>query len=186
MPLITNFGDFVEIVLVLPKLAKLNRDNRKILRDAVGTVADELQRGLGLVKLRIEGAKVIARSADRSARKNLQQYMLETEAKLFEAFSAFKICQGLRDVRDRVKSPFDSLAGAIAIQHIGRVKAVMLELESDERMIIDEAGPLLNSLSVAAKGPLDQFGTEADKVIRQLERRASKIKTLAKQFDEKL
>ena len=97
MSLVSNFKDLAGLVKLIPALVKLNATGRQKIRDAVGTVADELIRGLMLVQSRIEGAKVLARSTDKGSKAALQTYMAKTTGKLFDAFSEFKICRGLRE-----------------------------------------------------------------------------------------
>src|SRR5215831_1001982 len=95
--------ELVEWVLIIPKLVKLNADQRQEIRDAVGGVADELIRGVDLVTQRIEGAKRIAQSKGRGKSEELKNYLGESTSKSADSFSEFKICRGLREKRDHFK-----------------------------------------------------------------------------------
>jgi hypothetical protein len=178
------FGKLVNLVLKMPDM---NAQNRQQVRDAVGTVADELIRGLGLVRSRIEGAKVLARSSDRKAAAMLQTYMAETEAKLFDAFSEFKICRGLRETRDRFVRPFDLAKASVRMQSRETIDSLLNELEQDERMIIDEVGPLLDELKKAAgKKKPTQFLSLADAKIEDIQKREKRLRKLARDVIDKM
>jgi hypothetical protein len=178
------FGKLVDLVLKMPEM---NAQNRQQIRDAVGSVAEELIRGLTLVRLRIEGAKVLARSSDKKAAALLQTYMAETELKLFDAFSELKICRGLRETRDRFTRPFDLAKASVRIQNIGTIDSLMNELEHDERMIIDEVGPLLEELKKAAeKKKPQQFLSLADAKIEEIQKREKRLRRLARDVIDKM
>jgi hypothetical protein len=186
MGIAVTFKELVDFVLVLPKLAKTNAENRQQIRDAVGTVADELVRGLGLVQSRIEGAKVLARSSSPDAATALQTYMAETTGKLFEAFSEFKICRGLRETRDRFVRPFDLAKASVRTDSIAKIDRLLYELEHDERLIIDEVGPLVNELTEAATNSPQQFLALADVKLKELDKRQKRLKRLAREVHDKL
>ncbi len=177
------FGKLVDFVLGLPKI---NAQNRQQIRDAVGTVADELIRGLGLVQSRIEGAKVLARSSDPQAAEMLQTYMAETVGKLFEAFSEFKICRGLRETRDRFVRPFDLAKASVRTENVGKIDSLLNQLEHDERLIIDEVGPLIEELKNAASKSPQQFLSLADEKLEDIQKRQKKLKRLAREVTDKM
>jgi len=186
MGIAVTFKELVDFVLVLPKLAKTNADNRQQIRDAVGTVADELIRGLGLVQSRIEGAKVLARSPSPGASAALQTYMAETIGKLFEAFSEFKVCRGLRETRDRFVRPFDLAKASVRTDSVAKIDRLLYELEHDERLIIDEVGPLVTELQDAAAKSPQEFLALADTKLKELEKRQRKLKHLAREVHDHL
>jgi hypothetical protein len=186
MGVIGTFKDLIDMVLVVPKLTKLNATLRQDIRDAVGVVADELTRGLGLVESRLEGAKVLARSSQRGSKAALRTYMAETQGKLFEAFSEFKICRGLRETRDRFTRPFDLARASVRVGNVRKIDQLLHELENDERLIIDEVGPFISELSTAAAGPSEKFIALADARIRMIKQRAARLKRLARQVHEEL
>ncbi|WP_367849653.1 hypothetical protein [Rhodoferax sp. WC2427] len=186
MPILVTFKQLVEFVSVLPKLANANAENRQQIRDAVGTVADELIRGLGLVQSRIEGAKVIARSSEPGAEASLQAYLAETQGKLFEAFSEFKICRGLRETRDRFTRPFDLAKASVRTENIEKIDRLLYDLQHDERLIIDDIGPLLSQLIDAAHQSNSQFLTMAKVATEELEKRQKKLRKLAREAEDAL
>jgi hypothetical protein len=180
MSLLTNFKELIDLVALVPTLAQLNADERQKIRDAVGTVAGELIRGLNLVQSRIEGAIVLARSTDAGASTLLQAYMAETTGKLFDAFSEFKICRGLRQTRDDFTRPFAAARASVHVQNIQRIDLLLYELEHDERMIVDEVGPLLAELSAAsAKSPASLIQLAHEK-LQQIENRKIDLRSLAR------
>lgn len=175
-------GAFKDLVTFIPKLVELNAKNRQKIRDAVGTVADELIRGLNLVQSRIEGARVLARSSEKGARAALETYMAETTGKLFAAFSEFKICRGLRETRDEFVRPFAAAKASVRLNNVQKIDSLLYELEHDEKMIIDEVGPLLAQLARAAKGPTAKFLALADDQLQQIEKRKANLRRLAREI----
>jgi hypothetical protein len=185
MSLLSDFTDLVGLAKLIPALVKLNAEGRQKIRDAVGTVADELIRGLGLVQSRIEGAKVIARSTKKGSKEALQTYMAKTTAKLFDAFSEFKICKGLRETRDEFVRPFALAKASVRMKNVSKITQLLKRLEHDERMIIDEVGPLLDELSRATKSKQD-FIAVADAKLQQIDDRRTKLRNLAREVHTEL
>lgn len=165
-------GAFKDLVTFIPKLVELNAKNRQKIRDAVGTVADELIRGL----------RVLARSSEKGARAALETYMAETTGKLFAAFSEFKICRGLRETRDEFVRPFAAAKASVRLNNVQKIDSLLYELEHDEKMIIDEVGPLLAQLARAAKGPTAKFLALADDQLQQIEKRKANLRRLAREI----
>jgi hypothetical protein len=186
MSITATFKDLVDIVLVVPKLVPLNAELRQGIRDAVGSVADELTRDLSFVEARLEVAKVLARSSKASANAELQTYMAETRGKLFEVVSEFKICRGLRETRDRFTRPFDLAKASVRLENVHKIDGLLYELENDERLIIDEVGPILTELSAAASGPPASFIALTDSKIGLIRQRVEKLRQLAREVHESL
>ena len=182
MSLVSDFKDLLGLVKLIPTLVKLNAEGRQKIRDAVGMVADELIRGLGLVQSRIEGAKVIARSSEKGSRQALQAYMAETTAKLFDAFSEFKICRGLRETRDEFVRPFALAKASVRMENVRKMEDLLYKLEHDERMIIDEVGPLLDELGRAATKSKQDFMALADAKLQEIDERRTRLRKLARQI----
>ena len=186
MDILATFKTLVDWVLVVPKLVKLNSDQRQGTRDAVGGIADELTRGLDLVIQRIEGAKRIASSKEKGAKKELVVYLNENKGKLSEAFSEFKICRGLREKLDHFKQVFHPAKATIRRKNIEKVTNLLSELESHERMIIDEVGPLLKKLGASASQSKKKFLIDADNAIKTLDRRKRRLKKIARSVHDSL
>jgi len=186
MGALVTFKKLVEWASAIPSLVELNAAQRQETRDAVGGVADELHRGLDLVAQRIEGAKIIASSKRRGAKKELVRYLLESEGQLVSAFSEFKICRGLREKRDHFQQLFHPARRSVRIQNMATVTHLLSELESDERLIIDEVGPLLMELRKAAGRSLKGFGPEADHALKQIKNRQRSVKRTARKIHDKL
>jgi len=182
------FGEFVKALLVLPKLAKLNSDARQQIRDAAGTVADELIRGLQLVAQRIRGAETIVRTTTpgKDRERELRQYLDDSESKLFGAFSEFKICRSLRATRAQFKEMFGLPKFATDIGTGETIQRLLSELESDERMIIDEVGPVLRDLRNYVGAPEKKFYGAAARHIEDLSRRENRLRRLAREVHDKM
>jgi hypothetical protein len=180
MSITAIFKELADFVLLLPKLVKINAENRQQIRDAVGIVADELIRGLSLVQSRIEGAKIIARSSSPDAQSLLQTYMAETTSKLANAFSEFKICRGLRETRDQFVRPFDLAKASVRVKSIAEIDRLLTELESDERLIIDDVDPIVTDLSIAAEQSPEVFLQLANIMIQKIRKRKKKVRKLAR------
>jgi hypothetical protein len=184
--IVETFSSLVKFVLVMPKLFDIQSKNRQQIRDAVGTVADELERGMDLVRSRIEAAKILARSSESKARASLPIYMARTPKKLREAFREFKICRGLRETRDHFERPFTLMKASVRAKNIEKINWLLHELESDERMIIDEVGGLIAELGLASTGTAATFVSLADKKLKLINDRQVKIKQLARQVHDSL
>jgi hypothetical protein len=182
MSIVATYKELIEFVKLVPALVKLNAAGRQKIRDAVGSVADELIRGLNLVQSRVEGAKVLARSSEKGAKAALQAYMAETTGKLFDAFSEFKICRGLRETRDEFVRPFATAKATVRMENVQKIENLLARLEHDERMIIDDVGPLLSELSQAAAGRMPAFIVLADEKLKQIEKRKTDLRSLARQI----
>lgn len=182
------FKELVDWILIIPKLVKLNATQRQETRDAVGSVADELNRGLELVAIRIEGAKIIASAKQRNARNELVTYLNHDVWKneLSKAFSEFKICRGLREKRDHFKQLFHPAKAAVRRENRTKVTALFNQLEYDERMIIDEVGSLLTKLREDALQDVSAFLESADEAIQQVHRRQKRVKRLARRIHDEL
>ncbi len=186
MGILDTFKALADWVLLVPKLVKLNADQRQEVRDVVGGISDELTRGLDLVAQRIEGARRIALSKEKGAKKELVIYLDENVGKLFEAFSEFKICRGLREKRDHFKQVFHPAKAAVRRENIDKVTQLLYELESDERMIIDEVGPLLNGLRTSASKSKKKFLIDSDEALKTLELRKRRLKKIARSVHDSL
>lgn len=186
MSLVPSFKDLVTLAKVIPTLVKLNATGRQKIRDAVGTVADELIRGLTLVQFRIEGARVIARSSDKKAKGALQTYLADTTGKLFEAFAEFKICRGLRETRDEFVRPFAAGRAVVRIENVNKIDVLLHELENDERMIIDEVGPWLTEMTNASQVSCTKFLQVSEEKLQLIEKRKASLRRLARQVHDDL
>jgi hypothetical protein len=178
--------ELIDWVLVIPKLVQLNAKQRQEVRDAVGGVADELLRGLDLVSQRIEGAKRIAESKTVRGARELRTYLDESTQKLSESFSEFKICRGLREKRDQFTQLFHPARFAVRRENTKTVTRLLKELESDERMIIDEVGPILRELKAGASQPAASFLAMADQALEQIGARKQRVRRLARMVHDKL
>jgi hypothetical protein len=180
------FSQFTSrLIDAAPKLARKNREIREEIRLVVEEIADELRRGLELIILRLEGAKNIAQPAELSA------YLLESREKLFQLHSEFKICRGLRGLQDRFKRMFDSTRLGVEAGREGEIKALLGELELDERLIIDELEdfwPRLQKRAGTLKTSEDRARLLAflDEEIEGLEDRKRRVKKLGRRVIERM
>lgn len=165
---------------IVPTLVKSNRALRTEIRDIVGSIADELERGIDLVILYLKGAKNITNKAE------FRKYLVSGREKLFELHSEFKICRGLRELRDRFKQWFDPTKHAISWGNQKEVIGLIREMEVDERLIIDELGDFWPKLDKAIQG-LNRSNDKwkllrlIDEEIESLEVKKKKIKRTARQ-----
>jgi hypothetical protein len=60
------------------------------------------------------------------------------------------------------------------------------ELESDERMIIDEVGPILRELKDGTSQPAASFVAMADRALKQIGARKERVRRLARMVHDKL
>lgn len=186
MGILETFKELVKFVAFIPNLVKINQEARQRIRDAVGTVADELIRGLSLVESRIAGGKVLARSHENGANASLQAYMAETNGKLYDAFAEFKICRGLREIRDDFARPFAVARAAVKIGNINKIDELLSLLEQDERLIGNEVGPLIHNLTEAAARSNADFLKTADEALLLIAKRRARLRRLARQVHDKL
>ena len=161
---------------IIPTLVKVNRELRAEIRDVVGTIADELQRGLDLAILYLRGAKNIKDEAE------LRDYLNSAQQKLLDYHSEFKICRGLRDLRARFNELFDPTKHAIEWGNKGEVISLIYELEKDERLVMDELSGLWQNLNTAlsqANGR-ESLHRAIDESIASLEVKKNKIRESAR------
>jgi hypothetical protein len=182
------FGELIKTLRGLPKLVKLNSDGRQQIRDAAGTVADELTRGLQLVGQRISGAQTIVRTTEpgRARDRELQKYLDESQRKLFDAFAEFKICRSLRTTRAQFKELFGLPKLAASMGTGKTIQGLLAELEMDERMIIDEVGPMLRDLRRRAGSSESAFHRAAEQHKRSLLDREERVRRLAREVHDKM
>lgn len=124
------------LVSVIPKLIDANAASRNELVEVVSALAAEVQEGLGLVETYIRGALYLDTQQD------LGRHFFEVEKSLYRYHSEFKICRGLRQIRDRFGRMFDAMPHSIALGERKQIELALSELQLEESMILEEFGNL--------------------------------------------
>jgi hypothetical protein len=129
------FKDFISLLNpkeTLVKLVKANGDARNEFITVISSLAAELEEGLTLVEIYLRGARHIETLPEAS------QYLLSAREKLRTFHSEFKICLGLRTLRDRLHRLFDALPASVDLGKKQEIDRLLYELSKDERMVFDE------------------------------------------------
>lgn len=133
MGIIELFEKFMAwTVGVVPKLIKANAVSRDEIIDVISDLAAELQDGLNLLAIYLKGAKYI------DDLPSLETYIGGAQNALFKYHSEFKICRGLRKLKDRFKRAFDAVPASVSVGQKQEVEDLLNEMEIDERLIMDE------------------------------------------------
>jgi len=147
MGIVQLFENFSKWALdAIPSLIKANATSRDEIIEVVSDLAAELQDGLNLASIYLRGARNIDNVGE------LGTYVAQAENALFKYHSEFKICKGLRKLRDRFNRIFDLLPHSITVGQRDEVNNLLREMELDERLIMDELRDLWPPLQQAATG----------------------------------
>jgi len=122
------------LIPLIPKLLAANAASRDELIQVVSELAAEVQEGLSLVATYIRGAAYL------ETKEEIGKHFFEAETKLYRYHSEFKICQGIRRVRDRFTRMFDALPRSVEIGERQQIEMLLSELQLDESMILEEFG----------------------------------------------
>ena len=122
------------LISVIPKLIAANAASRDELIRAVSDMTAEVQEGLGLVATYIRGASYL------DSKEDIGKHFFEAEKTLYRYHSEFKICQGVRQIRDRFTRMFDAMPRAVQLGERQQVEMLLSELQLDESMILEEFG----------------------------------------------
>ena len=168
-----RFGDWV--LGVIPKLVAANAKSRDEIIDVVSGLAEELQAGLDLAVFYLRRAKRIDDTDD------LRRHIDEAQGELLKYCGEFKICLGLRKLRDRFNRLLDPLPASISIGQKSEVQSLLTDMENDEVLIIHELRDIWPKLQTAAAGhePIANTRSEIDNEIRSLRSRSKEIGEIA-------
>ena len=134
-------SEFTNAGLNLVKLGpKLDRTQRREMRDAVGELADELNRALVLTETYLAGAKNAGDAGE------LARHFRDAPNRLMQDFHEYKVCGGLYDLEDRFKRIFDPMKLSVSVGNAGEFTALIQSLSQGERMILDDLDELMQRL----------------------------------------
>jgi len=119
------------LVKAVARLPKLNRENRKIIRETILLLQAELERALTMAMYYLDGASRI------KEKQELIEHLSLAPQKLLESYNQYKICSGIYGLADEFKEAFTSLPGALDIQSIESVKSLITSLAGGENMVVD-------------------------------------------------
>ena len=137
MPLTELFQQFKQCsVDIIPNMIRANATSRDEMIDVISDLAAELQEGLDLVSIYLRGAKNIDDANE------LRQHLQKAQSDLLRFHSEFKICRGLRKIRDRFHRLFDSLPYSINLGQRQEIESLLYDLQQDERLVIEEFSSL--------------------------------------------
>ena len=136
-------------------LPKMNRENRKEIREVVLALESELDRSIMLAILYIDGVSRI------KPRQELLDHLYGAPTTLMEAYNQFKICAGLYGLADRFDEVFSTVKGSISIGHVATVTDLIRELSNGERMVIHGLRGMTDMLAESAR-ELEKLSDGAD------------------------
>ena len=122
------------LVPVIPKLLATNATSRDELIEVVSEMTTEVQEGLALVATYIRGAAYL------ETKEEIGKHFFEAEKTLYRYHSEFKLCQGIRKIRDRFTRMFDAMPYSIELGERQKIESLFSELQLDENMILEEFG----------------------------------------------
>jgi len=135
--------------------ASTNATCRQEIRDVVGLLSDELDRGLSLADTYLAGARY---SADDAA---LGRYLAEARARISDNLREHQVCAGLYQLADRFEQLFDPVRFSVSIAHLGEIPELIRHLKDGERAVIDDLGAMADDLfdhaSRLAHAPADRL-----------------------------
>ncbi len=115
----------------ITSLPKLNRDNRKKVRDTVLVLQAEIERALTLAMYYLDGVPRI------QSQNELIDHLAAAPMKLLDSYNQYKICAGIYGLADEFEEVFSSLPGAIDVKSIQAVKTLVRDLANGERLVLD-------------------------------------------------
>jgi len=119
------------LIKAVTRLPKLNRENRKLIRETILLLQAELERALTMAMYYLDGAARI------KGKPELIEHLSMAPQKLLESYNQYKICAGIYGLADEFNEVFTSLPGAIDIQSIESVKSLITSLAGGENMVVD-------------------------------------------------
>ena len=112
-------------------LPKINRENRKEIREIVLELQSELERSLTMAIFYLDCVSRI------KPRPELLDHLYSAPMKLMDTYNQFKVCAGLYGLADRFQDVFSSLKGSIAVGQVSALENLVRDLSNGERMVMD-------------------------------------------------
>ncbi|MDM0011981.1 hypothetical protein QTH87_05950 [Variovorax sp. J22P168] len=139
------------LVPLLGKAVDANAASRDEIVTVISDMASEVEEGLGLVATYIRGAAYL------DSKQEIGKHFFEAEKTLYRYHSEFKICKGLRLLRDRFSRMFDAMPHSVQIGERKRIETLLSELQLDESLIVEEFGDFWRRIHAALEAqPLDE------------------------------
>jgi hypothetical protein len=176
------FDQLLSVARKLLKAGQLNARERRALQDTIGGFSEEIEKGLTFVIYKIRGGVTIATSPGSGRKQKLVEYQDNMGMELTNTFSEYKICQGLRVKRDELKQLFNPARWAIGLFKTGELKSLLINLQSDEYVIIEEVQEALSELNQAARKTLPEYVRIAEKHEKKIEKRKRQIRLKARRI----
>lgn len=129
-------------------LTKLNKTQREEIRNIVGSLQDELVKGLNLMKTRFQEAKLIDNLP------GMKVFINQSDSFIFSQFEQHKICKNLVDLEDRLKALFDPMKGSIKVGHIKETTDLISTLHEHERVIFEMVRKQFEEITDTLNKPL--------------------------------
>lgn len=137
-------------------LPKLNRDNRKEIREIVLQLQSELERSITLAIFYLDGVSRIGPTPE------LLDHLYSAPVKLMDSYNQFKICAGLYGLADRFHDLFSSLKGSIALGNISSIESLIRDLSRGERTVVEGLHDMTTMLADFARELEQLQGAEFD------------------------
>lgn len=139
MPTLEAFFSAAKSIVSLG--AKANAENRAEIRNVVGSLSDELDRGLALADAYLGGALVIRDNAE------LEQYLVAAYPKIMRDFAEYKVCSALYQLSDEFRQLFSTKRLSVSVTELSEVRELVDHLRYGERAVIDSLDAILQGLS---------------------------------------
>jgi hypothetical protein len=128
---------------ILKRLNSLNEAQRNEIRAAVGKLGIELDRSLLLAEIYLTGAENITNKA------KLSTYLRKSRSELLQTYNTFQVCDGLYEISQKLAAAFPAKGKNAADVIV--VKDLLQELESKERLVVDDIQSIFSDLDAVAR-----------------------------------
>jgi hypothetical protein len=163
------FAGAKEVIKAGPKI---NADARSQMISILGSLGDDLETALDITIVYLRGG---TRVSDPAA---LSKHLSQAGAKLGGYFKEFKVCNGLYGLRDEFKQIFNPKKYALSLASFRSIPALVNDLTSGERSILDDLSGLM--------GELASLANDLDAVAGKPRRDKAQVKSVHEKLKQKM
>ena len=121
----------------------------------------------------------------------MNTYLSESQSKLFESFSEFRVCADLRNLEDRFTQVFNATRAAVSLGSVNEVHTLIGHLEDHERLIFDMIQSTWTDLQAMVNTPgaisdRAEVNRQIDKAIADSEQKKAEVTRIARQIIDRL
>ena len=189
MGVIADLKDLISDLLSLG--SKVPREGRQDIRDAVGELADELERAINLAIAYVVKAKAIR------DKPKLVDHLRNARPELLRECKEYDICKGLYGLEDRFRRTFDPVRHTVEIGELNSIISLISDLRVGERSVIDDLHDMIRSLEGFADniersmphelpGMLERLEVNLDHEQQSLEQKRQDVKRMLRRVIDEM